>query len=237
MQKHQKFLAEQTRIPTEVTSGLTLKLDAGNTASYNGSGTTWFDISGNGRNATLNGSPTFTSGTGGYFTFNGANQDAAGSATGVSGNSARTMTCWFNMTSGTDKIPFSMGNTSTQNTAFPIVPQSSGWINIYGLLGTFDESNTAWQPLIGLGWHYIAQTWDANNPGTITTYANGYKVSSYTRTAGKAYNTDAGYRVANWGNNDRYFTGRVAQCCVYNRVLTDAEIEQNWLATKDRFGL
>ena len=33
-----------------VTSGLVLNLDAGNTASYPGSGTTWTDLSGNGNN-------------------------------------------------------------------------------------------------------------------------------------------------------------------------------------------
>jgi len=36
-----------------VTSGLVLNLDAGNPASYPGSGTTWFDLSGNGNNGTL----------------------------------------------------------------------------------------------------------------------------------------------------------------------------------------
>ena len=36
-----------------VTSGLVLNLDAGNTASYPGTGTTWTDLSGNGNNGTL----------------------------------------------------------------------------------------------------------------------------------------------------------------------------------------
>ena len=34
-------------------SGLVLALDAGNTKSYPGSGTTWTDLSGNGLNATI----------------------------------------------------------------------------------------------------------------------------------------------------------------------------------------
>jgi len=50
--------------PRIVTDGLVLALDAGNTKSYPGSGTSWTDLSGNGRNATVNGSPTFTNG---YF--------------------------------------------------------------------------------------------------------------------------------------------------------------------------
>jgi len=44
--------------PKIVTDGLVLALDANNSKSYSGSGTTWSDLSGNGNNATLNG-PTY----------------------------------------------------------------------------------------------------------------------------------------------------------------------------------
>jgi len=60
--------------PNIVTSGLVLQLDAANTKSYPGSGTTWTDLSGNGNNGTLTNSPTFSSANGGIFTFNGTNQ-------------------------------------------------------------------------------------------------------------------------------------------------------------------
>ena len=41
-----------------ITSGLVLHLDAGNTSSYPGSGTTWTDLSVNGYNGTLTNGPT-----------------------------------------------------------------------------------------------------------------------------------------------------------------------------------
>jgi hypothetical protein len=53
------------------TSGLQLLLDD---SSYPGTGTTWNDMSGNGKNATLVNSPTFVSTDGGYFSLNGTNQ-------------------------------------------------------------------------------------------------------------------------------------------------------------------
>ena len=53
------------------TAGLQLLLDD---SSYTGSGTTWYDMSGNGMNATLVNSPTFVSTDGGYFSLNGTNQ-------------------------------------------------------------------------------------------------------------------------------------------------------------------
>jgi hypothetical protein len=43
-----------------VTSGLILSLDAANSRSYPGSGTTWSDLSGNGNTGTLTNGPTFS---------------------------------------------------------------------------------------------------------------------------------------------------------------------------------
>jgi hypothetical protein len=54
-----------------VTDGLICHLDAGNKNSYEGSGTTWTDLSGNGYNATLVNGVGFNSI--GYLTFNGVN--------------------------------------------------------------------------------------------------------------------------------------------------------------------
>jgi len=48
-----------SRGPKIVTDGLVLALDAANTKSYPGSGTTWNDLSGNGNTGTLNNGPTF----------------------------------------------------------------------------------------------------------------------------------------------------------------------------------
>lgn len=59
-------------IPIE-TTGLTLYVDAGISDSYPGTGTSWFDISGNGHVGTLNGGPTYTTNVGGEFNFDGSN--------------------------------------------------------------------------------------------------------------------------------------------------------------------
>ena len=50
------------------TPDLVLSLDAGNTSSYPGSGSTWTDLAG-GKTFTLNGSPTYSSSNGGYLNF------------------------------------------------------------------------------------------------------------------------------------------------------------------------
>jgi alpha-tubulin suppressor-like RCC1 family protein len=54
-----------------VTNGLVLALDAGNSKSYPGSGTTWTDLTNNGRNGTLTNGPTYSSANGGSLVFDG----------------------------------------------------------------------------------------------------------------------------------------------------------------------
>jgi hypothetical protein len=52
-------------------SNLILHLEAGNTSSYSGTGTTWTDLSGNGKHGTLINGPTFTTGARPRFNFDG----------------------------------------------------------------------------------------------------------------------------------------------------------------------
>jgi len=62
---------------------VSLFLDAQNRKSYPGSGTTWFDISGNGRDSTLTGSPTIPQwNSNGWFSFAGGGEND-GSPTGA----------------------------------------------------------------------------------------------------------------------------------------------------------
>ena len=48
--------------PNLVTDGLKILLDPKNTKSYPGSGTTWYDLSGNGHHATFSATPSITNG-------------------------------------------------------------------------------------------------------------------------------------------------------------------------------
>jgi hypothetical protein len=63
-----------------ITTNLIQHLDAADSSSYGGSGTTWTDLSGQGHHLTLIGSPTYTStgsgSAGGEFTFDGVDESA-----------------------------------------------------------------------------------------------------------------------------------------------------------------
>ncbi len=69
--------------PDIVTNGLVLHLDAANSKSYLGSGTTWNDLSGNGNNATLTNGPSFSNSNRGSIVFDGTNDYAELNKTGI----------------------------------------------------------------------------------------------------------------------------------------------------------
>ncbi len=59
--------------PNIVTDGLVLTSDSGNRNSYAGSGTNWYDLSGNGNNCTLTNGPTFSNTNLRNISFDGVN--------------------------------------------------------------------------------------------------------------------------------------------------------------------
>ena len=82
-------------------------MDSGVSASYPGTGATWYDISGYGNDGTLHG-VTYSGGTAAAFTFNGTSSDYVDFASVNSipiGNQPYTVSVWFN----SDEIPSSRG--------------------------------------------------------------------------------------------------------------------------------
>jgi len=55
-----------------ITTGLVYYWDAGIANSYPGSGSSWYDLSGNGRTVTLYNGPTYSTTTGGQLSFDGS---------------------------------------------------------------------------------------------------------------------------------------------------------------------
>ena len=83
--------------PRIVRDSLAFYLDAANTKSYPGSGTTWTDISGKGTNATLTNGPTFNSGNIGSIALDGTNDYLLNSNAGVlpDGTDLFTLSIWM----------------------------------------------------------------------------------------------------------------------------------------------
>jgi hypothetical protein len=222
-----------------VQSGLVLNLDAGVSASYPGSGSTWTDLSGSGNNGTLRGSPipTYSSDNGGFFTFNGTNNEVT-TTTQFTNPQTFSIGAWFKTStaSGNKIIGFENAQTGTGSFQF----DRHIWIGTDGKLnfGIYSGGGViATSPLTynNNTWHYVIATYGGEGT-TMRLYVDGVSVATNIANA-PAYN---GYwRIGayqSWGLSG-YFPGSISNVVIYNRGITAAEVSQNFNALRGRFGI
>jgi len=220
-----------------VTAGTMLYLDAGQTRSYSGSGTTWTDLSSNTNNATITGSPPFTSaGTASYFSFNGAGTQYASTPTGKYNTTYTGKTTFFaarmNASFGSGLYRCLFGSASgSRNFNTYIYSPSSG---TYELHGSFGSGAILSNPLsLTTGqWFTVGVTQDAS--GNMTGYFNGQSVYSATGQTLAQWSSNGGEVVA---YSDNYWYGDIAVTAIYSRALSAAEMSQNHSAVRLRYGV
>ena len=218
--------------PRVVTDGLVMYLDAANSRSYSGSGTSWYEISGSGSTATLSNSPTFSSINNGGFIFNGSNQYATvptASRFDFSTGST-TVTAWFKLTSSGYNCIVSKRN----GTGFQLY-SLSGKLYADGA-GTAGKSSS--QSVNTGNIFYGAVAYDRAS-SLMRLYINGVEdgnVALASTTLTDVAGVNIGRATLGGGSSD-YFNGTIYQVQIYNRALSATEIKQNYNATKGRYGL
>jgi formylglycine-generating enzyme required for sulfatase activity len=221
-----------------VTDGLVLWLDAGVTASYPTSGTTWTDLSGNKNNGTLTNGPTYNSSNGGSIVFDGVNDYASiNNATTLNFSTALTISFWF-FSGTTHSYLYLKGRTDADN--YNPYLRTDGYYAWTGVSGRsqfnppagFINSNT---------WYNITVTHISGNNPQI--YRNGVLATGYTYTEGNgslalgtnsnpvSINADIPRGVIG------QFDGKIGVTMAYARAITASEVLQNFNAQKARFGL
>jgi len=214
--------------PEIVEDGLVLALDAGNTKSYPGSGTSWSDLSGNGNNGTLTNGPTYSSDDGGSLTFDGSNDYAPIGTSGFPfGSSAGTLSCWVrtNTTAAGFQWIVSYGSPGTSQARFLGINGTTYYFGGYGndITASGVPVNT-WINMVGV--------YDGTN---ASMYVNGVLVSGPTA---KSWNTVANNaQVGRQTNGSEYWNGNIAQVSIYNRALIASEVQQNFEALRGRYGI
>ena len=220
------YVAPTSSLSSIITNGLLLSLDAGNSLSYSGTGTTWTDMSGNGNNGTLTNGTSYSSENGGVMVFDGVNDYV--SRSNFIGNSTTFTVChWINLSSNqTTRTIFS--NYTGSGWVTGISDSSVNVIKFY--LGGAHLYAT--YPLEINKWYYVCVTYNNGNP---TIYINGVLNSTTTGNisfGSLATNNDIG----RLGDGRQYFNGKISNLQTYNRALSASEILQNFDGTKTRFG-
>ena len=223
--------------PEIVEDGLVLALDAGNTKSYPGSGTTWTDLSGNGNNGTLTNGPTYSSSNGGSIVFDGSNDYVSTNYTAtfqdftlcgfVKADNPNGKT-WEDIIDSYDldssdwcRITLYQGKPSLE-----IDANSSRSSVTSSTIATADQ----WYHIVGV-----------RSGTTGYLYINGIlnKQNSVTGNVISA-DTDSQFFIGNISRPTSLsegWNGNIAQVSIYNRALTASEIQQNFNATRSRFGI
>lgn len=224
--------------PNIVTDGLVLHLDAANTKSYPGSGTTWTDVSGTGNNGTLTASPTFNSANNGSFSFNGSTQyvvmgDKFNTASG-------TIACWItvdnNITSSNALNYRICGKTTDYEFRFFSSGSDPGISNgsLGADLGASRSIYSNKRDWTANQWYYVVLTWN-QTAGTSSIYIDGILDVTGTSTNMTGQITDS-FDIGRSGTRG-YLAGKISLFKIYNTVLTEAQVEQNFNATRGRYGI
>ena len=209
--------------PTIVTDGLVMCCDAANSKSYPGSGTTFIDVSGNGNHGTLNNSPTHDTEGGGCFEFD-ANTERIVIAIDLQNNQFTV-------------FGFARYTTSSGNGRVISSHQNNWLMGWYANNTSYYYAGNAWI-LTGNGgnttdWICFAATGDTT-ADNWKFYRNGIKIADNSNGG----NGPNGITLGGWGNGAAEASNcKVAYVNAYRRVLTDAEVKQNYNALKGRFGL
>ena len=223
-----------------VDSSLMVWVDAAQIASYSGSGATWTDLSGNGKNYTLSNSPTFSSATGGgVITFAGASSQYATTATTLFNSTTTntyTMNLWVYPT-GAGQLVAVTGqatiNTSYHYSAMEI--SAAGVIKFGQWTGGMTTIATSTQSLNA--WYNLVITY---NGTTATAYINGTSVGSsniiWSAPGANTFFPLMAIDGTNMGTNG-YASGSVGAFMAYNRALSVDEVTTNFNALRGRYGI
>jgi hypothetical protein len=219
--------------PSLVLPGLSLCLDAANSKSYPGSGTTWTDLSGRGNNGTLVNGVGYNSSNLGSLSFDGVNDTVNFGDILDIGLSNWTVSTWIKSTT------HHFGRIVAKNDV-----GASGWWISASTNGSFalgiDDvfaSSSVYNYNVA-GWINLVGVWNRNAFGVI--YANGNSLGNIVDISSKSstnLQTTFNLRVSSRDAGDGWFNGNISQVSIYNRALSAAEIQQNFNALRSRFSV
>jgi hypothetical protein len=216
-----------------VTDGLVLYLDAANTKSYPGTGTSWLDLSKNGNSCTIT-NGVYSSTNIGSIRLNGVGSYFSSNSFVISGTS-RTFEVWIyiNSISTGGFVPILQQNSSISNGSSVSITGLQKRFGTSTIIcpvandSTFEAYTDDWTPLTGV-WYHLVGVIKGGSYSRIYVNGNLQVNSSIT------INPTTTSKIVMSGN----FAGldyNLAVAKIYNIELTSQQILQNYNATKFRY--
>ena len=183
-------------------------------------------MSTNSNNVTLTG-PTFNCNNGGYFDFDGSNDHAISASDMFNPNSNFTFSAWVNTDS---TITGTMVSDYSNMGALQIRFVNDGTVQIVDSytvnVGTFTDFTYSTGT-----WYNVVVTRSSN---TYSLYINGVYKSNFTSTNSYSYGPQC--IGSNYSGYERW-NGKISQIACYDTALSATQVEENFDALKNRYGL
>ena len=193
--------------------------------SFDGStGTTLTDESGNGHHGAISGATWLANGhSGAALSFDGVNDMVTiADANGLDLTTGMTLEAWVNPTSTAGWRTILLKE-RPGDSIYSLYASDGSRPNAWALIGATQVSTFGSAPLPLNTWTHLSVTFDG---ATLRLYVNGVQASSAARTGSIAVSTDPLRLGGNsvWGE---YYAGLIDDLRIYNRALSQAEIQSN----------
>ena len=206
-------------------------------ASYSGSGSTWSDLA-NSNDGTISGA-SYDEELGDWFDFDGSNDNVTISPTSFNSASALTVEAWLNKDNNNAFYTFTtLRGTASNSVKFLLALNINGTLRLDSASGTnfltLYSGNTSYQTTVGK-WHHVAASIDYNSKDWAI-YLDGEKIANGTNSSIRGatqFNPDLFAIGMNY--NQQYFNGQIGQYRVYDSVLSETDIRQNFNFTKNDY--
>lgn len=212
---------------------LVLYLDAANPRSYPGSGDTWFDLTKYNNNGILTNGPVYNNINGGSIVFDGIDDYiVVNHNTSLNLLETFTLSTWIFPTRNNSQDYILNKN----NIYAIIIGYQPGYVNFYN--NGYQPSPASTQiPINNNQWTNIVYSKNINSvSNNWNGYKNGSSVFSLSQNFTLGLNSD-NLLIGSALTYLNFFQGNIAITQIYNRALSAQEIQQNYNATKGRFGL
>tara|TARA_Y100000114_G_scaffold121130_1_gene116211 strand:- start:537 stop:1202 length:666 start_codon:yes stop_codon:yes gene_type:complete len=215
--------------PNIIDDGLIFCVDAKNTKSYPGSGTTWSDLSRSGNHGTLTNSPTFNST--GYFDFDGTNDQVTMGTNPFLGGAKSTVEFVLSFDAVTNAFteqPWcEFGSASNNAIRLYFIRNNSICVGYYA-----NDKVFSFTPSINTIYN-ITITEDGT--GGVELFVDGtLRDTGNLSTPNTSGNT---FRIGTFNSTNGSFNGKIYLARLYNRDLTASEVLQNYNVQRSRFGV
>lgn len=212
--------------------GLALYLDAANPASYPGAGTTWTDLSGKGNNGTLTNGVVYSGSNGGTFSFDGIDDYVVvNDNNNLDLNNNFTVSAWVKLGVQNYYGILHKGDTAVNGAGLAYGYNTNGFMFI-----SWNGSNTPYQARFGTDisqWHYLVGVVNAN---VRYLYVDGVFASS-SGAGVSSWNNTKNLIIGAGGGLTNFMNGSISKISVYNRLLSDVEIQQDFNSIRSRYGI